>query len=191
VKSGCAPCGTRRAAEALRSSKEEVIERCMEVHASRYSYPWEGLEYENSHKKMPIICPEHGLFEQSMSNHMFRGSVCPSCAGSGFDPSKPGTYYVIEIRNGDGEVILYKAGKTGDIDKRMKDHVARFSKNERSRAWSLKLIERIDYQIGLEAEKIEGLLLKVGEIRAPGIKDVSSELFLHNPLDYAREVGWI
>jgi predicted GIY-YIG superfamily endonuclease len=184
-------CGRRRTTEAMRSSKNEVIERCLEVHDSKYSYPWEDVEYENAHIRMPIICPEHGVFKQSIATHMYRGSGCQSCAQTGFDPSNPGTYYVIEIRNEDGAVILYKGGKTGDIERRLSNHKTKFSKHQRSRSWALRLIETVDFEIGIGAEKLEGVLLRAVDIRAPPIKDLSSELFLHNPLDYARERRWV
>jgi hypothetical protein len=161
------------------------------VHDSKYSYPWEDVEYENAHIRMPIICPEHGVFKQSIATHMYRGSGCQSCAQTGFDPSNPGTYYVIEIRNEDGAVILYKGGKTGDIERRLSNHKTKFSKHQRSRSWALRLIETVDFEIGIGAEKLEGVLLRAVDIRAPPIKDLSSELFLHNPLDYARERRWV
>jgi hypothetical protein len=49
----------------------------------------------------------------------------------------------------------------------------------------------VDFEIGIGAEKLEGVLLRAVDIRAPPIKDLSSELFLHNPLDYARERRWV
>jgi len=128
---------------------------------------------------------------QSVANHMNAGKGCQSCAQSGFDPSKLGIYYVIEIRNEEGDVILYKAGKTGDIKRRLRDHERTFSNHERSKNWTLSLIETVDFELGIGAEKLEGLLLRAVDIRAPSIEDLSSELFLHNPLDYAREREWV
>ena len=163
----------------------------MEKHDSKYSYPWDEIEYQNSHTKMPIICPEHGLFMQSVANHMNAGKGCQSCAQSGFDPSKPGIYYVIEIRNEEGDVILYKAGKTGDVERRLRDHERIFSNHERSKNWTLELTETVDFELGIDAEKLEGALLKKTEIRAPNIQELSSELFIQNPLDFARATGLI
>ncbi len=50
-------------------------------HNNLYDYSlW--LSYEpsatNYHKKIPILCPIHGKFEQSLANHL-RGSKCPFC----------------------------------------------------------------------------------------------------------------
>ena len=190
-KTGCNVCAVRSTSEKLRGSKSEIIEKCLRIHESRYSYPWDEIEYQNSHTKMPIICPEHGLFMQSVSNHMNAGKGCQSCAQSGFDPSKPGIYYVIEIRNEEGDVILYKAGKTGDIKRRLRDHERTFSNHERSKNWTLSLIETVDFELGIGAEKLEGALLKKAEIRAPNIEDLSSELFIQNPLDFARATGLV
>ena len=142
------------------------------------------------------LCAECGHEWKTSPNHRVDGegnakSGCSVCAQTGFDPSKPGTYYVIEIRNEEGAVILYKGGKTGDIERRLSNHKRRFSKHQRSSGWTLQLFETVDFEIGMDAQNIEGMLLGAADIRAPHIEDLSSELFLHNPLDYAREMGWV
>lgn len=50
-------------------------------HDGTYDYSlWVSYEPSaaNYHKKIPIVCPIHGVFEQSLANHL-RGSKCPSC----------------------------------------------------------------------------------------------------------------
>ena len=53
------------------------------------------------------------------------------------------------------------------------------------------MIETVDFELGIGAEKLEGALLKKAEIRAPNIEDLSSELFIQNPLDFARATGLV
>lgn len=56
---------------------EEFIKRARAVHGDKYDYS--KVEYVNSHTKVCIICPEHGEFWQTPSNHM-RGKTCKVCA---------------------------------------------------------------------------------------------------------------
>ena len=53
-------------------------------------------------------------------------------------------------------------------------------------------IENIEFERGRDASELESRLKKVDEIRAPvrGFPG-GTELFLENPLDYARENGWV
>ena len=70
---GCNKCGG-----SFLRSKEEIITKFKEVHGNRYDYSL--VDYINSNKKVKIICSEHGIFEQLVSNH-FKGNNCPDCAG--------------------------------------------------------------------------------------------------------------
>lgn len=69
---GCHICGT----ENRKLKREDVIERFIAVHGDRYDYS--KVEYVNFHTKVCIICPKHGEFWQSPSEH-FRGRGCPEC----------------------------------------------------------------------------------------------------------------
>ena len=55
---------------------EEFIKRAREVHGDKYDYSL--VVYTHSHKKVTIICPIHGPFEQSAANHL-RGRGCAKC----------------------------------------------------------------------------------------------------------------
>lgn len=76
-KTGCPRCGAERRAEQQRLSTEEFILRVSEVHGDKYDYS--QVEYVNNHTKIQIICPEHGVFEQTPSKHLY-GRGCPECA---------------------------------------------------------------------------------------------------------------
>jgi len=58
--------------------KNNFIEKSKKVHDNFYDYSL--VEYKNNTTKVKIICPEHGIFEQSPKHHA-NGSKCPSCRG--------------------------------------------------------------------------------------------------------------
>ena len=39
------------------------------------------VEYKNAHTKIKILCPTHGVFEQTPTNHL-KGKGCPICQES-------------------------------------------------------------------------------------------------------------
>lgn len=56
---------------------EEFVTRAREKFGDRYDYS--KVNYINAQTKVTIICPVHGPFEQSPSNHL-SGHECPQCA---------------------------------------------------------------------------------------------------------------
>ena len=87
---GCYQCGLERVAfkntqrqykpSPTKQTKEEFLKICKEVHGDRYDYSL-IKNYNGSHSNVKIICPKHGVFEQSARNHM-KGMNCPSCSMS-------------------------------------------------------------------------------------------------------------
>ena len=69
--SGCPNCVGKK-----RLTTEEFIRRAKEVHGDRYDYS--KVEYVNARTKVCVICPEHGEFRQTSSEHL-RGQGCPKC----------------------------------------------------------------------------------------------------------------
>ena len=61
---------------------------------------------------------EHGHKWSTGVNVRTRGSGCPSCAKTGFDPNAPGYLYLIHHPEWD----MYQIGITNDLDTRMKAH---------------------------------------------------------------------
>ena len=55
---------------------EEFIRRAKEVHGDNYDYS--ATVYENSRKKVTVICPEHGMFDVWPMDHL-RGIGCGKC----------------------------------------------------------------------------------------------------------------
>ena len=58
-------------------TKEQVLRRFREAHGWKYEYDFST--YKNTHKKMRMICPEHGEFWQSPEGHIKSESGCTFC----------------------------------------------------------------------------------------------------------------
>jgi hypothetical protein len=101
-------------------------------------------------------------------------------------------YYVIKLHNTSNGDPKYKAGFSVNPEGRFKQHVAKFSKHPRSTKWELEFLDDVQFPTGVEVRKFEKKLLaqKTG-IRSKDIEGLSFELFEENPLEYARERGWI
>lgn len=73
---GCPDCWEERRGKSIRVTREEFIERANAIHGGKYNY--DLVDFETASDIVKIICPKHGLFEQSAHNHM-QGQGCPSC----------------------------------------------------------------------------------------------------------------
>lgn len=65
-----------------RLTTEEFIKRAKNIHGNKYDYS--KVEYHSAHKKVCIICPEHGEFWQTPQSHL-RGHGCGKCSGKFLD----------------------------------------------------------------------------------------------------------
>ena len=72
----CKKCGYKKNAANRADTVDKFIEKAKKVHKEKYDYSL--VEYENSKKKIKIICPEHGIFEQIPNSHL-AGKGCPKC----------------------------------------------------------------------------------------------------------------
>ena len=68
---GCPKCSGR-----TKLTRDEFEQRAKEIHGDKYDYS--KVEYVNNSTKVCIICPEHGEFWQTASEHL-RGHGCPKC----------------------------------------------------------------------------------------------------------------
>ncbi|MFW5847784.1 MAG: hypothetical protein ACOCVF_02580 [bacterium] len=68
---GCGKC-----ANSIVYDQDEYLKLAYEKHGNKYDYSL--INYKNIKIKIKIICPEHGLFEQTPDNHLYHG--CPNCA---------------------------------------------------------------------------------------------------------------
>ena len=53
-----------------------------EIHGDKYDYSMVN-KINGGKSKIDIICKEHGIFEQRVSNHINIGDGCPKCSGKG------------------------------------------------------------------------------------------------------------
>lgn len=56
---------------------EDFIRRAREIHGDKFDYSL--VEYVKAETKVKIICPIHGVFEQTPSKHLYMGHGCPKC----------------------------------------------------------------------------------------------------------------
>ena len=57
---------------------DELINKAKSIHGYRYEYSCVG--YINTHTKIKIKCPIHGIFEQTLDSHINSKQGCPTCA---------------------------------------------------------------------------------------------------------------
>lgn len=55
---------------------EKFVEKAAKVHGDRYDYG--RVEYTKNNVRVPIVCREHGVFNQTPSKH-WAGQGCPEC----------------------------------------------------------------------------------------------------------------
>ena len=60
-------------------TNEEYINKVKKIHNNKYDYS--QTDYKGVFKKIKIICPEHGIFEQMSDKHL-KGNGCPICRNS-------------------------------------------------------------------------------------------------------------
>ena len=75
----CPKCYDARRSKLQRKPAEKFIEEATKVHGGLYEY--HKVEYVNGKTKVCIVCPIHGEFWQSPSNHL-KGKGCPYCSGN-------------------------------------------------------------------------------------------------------------
>ena len=73
---GCPKCKAEKTSNRCRKSIDQFIKDARKVHEDKYDYS--KFNYINSTTKGIIICPIHGEFLQSPSNHL-AGKGCPKC----------------------------------------------------------------------------------------------------------------
>lgn len=61
-------------------TNDQFIKKAKNIHGDQYDYSL--VEYTGSSKKVKIICPKHGVFEQVSNNHVSLKQGCPKCAGN-------------------------------------------------------------------------------------------------------------
>lgn len=73
----CPVCSKEVSAEKRKITTGYFIQKARKIHGDKYGYS--NVEYCGALKKVKIICPIHGEFEQVASYHL-SGNGCPQCA---------------------------------------------------------------------------------------------------------------
>jgi hypothetical protein len=77
LRGGCFKCGHITCSKKRKYTPKELLEKFNKLHDFRYTYS--NIEsYQNTKKHIQIICKKHGLFCQSVNEHL-AGSGCPTC----------------------------------------------------------------------------------------------------------------
>lgn len=90
---GCWECSKNNIGKALRSNTADFILKARKIHGNKYCYS--KVNYIKNSIHVDITCTAHGDFSQAPSSHL-SGVGCPSCARTGFQPSKGGILYVLQ-----------------------------------------------------------------------------------------------
>jgi hypothetical protein len=77
LQHGCPVCGIIKVSISGTLTTEQFILRAREVHGNKYDYS--KTIYIRSKKKVQIICPKHGVFEQLPVCHIDQAQGCPRC----------------------------------------------------------------------------------------------------------------
>lgn len=177
---GCPQCARKQSSEQKRLGAEDFITRAREVHGDRYDYSL--VVYINNFTRIKIICPEHGVFEQRPAMHLHKKHGCPQCSQTGFNPSEPGTLYV--LADDKKCPTLLKVGITNDLKRRLR---------QLQRETTHPVVKLVSYPFphGADAYKLEQEVHKVFRELNARLKgfDGATEWFKYSPaiLDYINE----
>lgn len=81
----CPKCSNANRGRVKRWGVEKFIYESEKIHGNKYDYS--NVKYVNASTNVEIICPEHGIFSQTPSNHL-KGQGCPKCAGKNLSNSE-------------------------------------------------------------------------------------------------------
>jgi len=76
IGQGCPECNH----ESNRISFEYFIEKATKAHGNFYDYS--NVEFKNVEDYISIVCPNHGIFKQSVKNHIYNKNGCQTCRES-------------------------------------------------------------------------------------------------------------
>ena len=105
---GCPKCSGN-----ARLDNDVFINKLKKTHGGKYDYS--KVVYKNSHTKIKIVCPKHGLFEQSPTNHLC-GKGCPKCANETRNITRKldGDEFISRCSEAHGDIYNYEKVKYVD-----------------------------------------------------------------------------
>lgn len=76
---GCDKCARAIQKERMTQNIDEFTEKAKEIHRDKYNYSL--VDYKNNSTKVKIICPKHGIFNQTPNSHISGSNGCSQCSG--------------------------------------------------------------------------------------------------------------
>lgn len=101
---GCPICGKAMTRSSLRDTLDSFIKKARVKHGDEYDYSL--VEYIDSIHKVKIICPEHGVFEQTPAMHLSENG-CPKCGIIKAHPFKDTETFIADARRIHGDKYDY------------------------------------------------------------------------------------
>lgn len=101
---GCPICGKATTRSSLRDTLDSFIKKARVKHGNKYDYSL--VEYIDSIHKVKIICPEHGVFEQTPAMHLSENG-CPKCGIIKAHPFKDTETFIADARRIHGDKYDY------------------------------------------------------------------------------------
>lgn len=85
-----------------------AVNRCKTTCAEE-NYKFIGFigEYINNKSKFEYECPLHGVQITNYANFITSGARCPECATNGYNPNKPGSFYITRWTKDDHSFIKF------------------------------------------------------------------------------------
>jgi hypothetical protein len=74
---GCPKCGNAKRIRDITDTTVGFINKARGVHGT---YDYSLVNYKDSKTKVAIVCPSHGVFNQTPNSHLSRRQGCPKCA---------------------------------------------------------------------------------------------------------------
>lgn len=122
---GCPNCNG-----GVKDSKERFINKANKKHNFKFDYS--KVDYINSHTKVKIICPIHGVFEQTPDSHL-QGYGCYECGHVGHYNEKifeslpeikniPAVFYIVKFKNANEEFFKFGITKNSISRRFRKDY---------------------------------------------------------------------
>lgn len=169
---GCQSCGGNKPL-----TKDVFVERAKGIHGERYDYS--KVVYTNSSSKVEVICPDHGSFWPTVSNHLsVRRIGCPGCADWGFNPTDPATLYYLAVEADNGDT-RYKIGITN------RSVAERFRQPDLAR---IRVVKTWQFAFGRDAAERESEILRN---HVADRYDGPSILLSGNSELFTRDVLWL
>lgn len=146
---GCVKCGNQSTARKLCLSQDESIRRLNEICTSK-GYTYKPFIYKNVHTLITLKCSEceHPEWTTRYQNIVQKQRGCPSCSRGGYDPSKPGYFYIHRVL-GNGR-IYYKFGITNNYIYRFEQYNKNLFRTEKYKIYYSTdgiLIKELEYFI--------------------------------------------